>query len=131
MTLITHPIITDPSICIVRSRQHQRPSPEFAALLLPVDPASFHEQHLQPRHPVELHYHNIDEYWWFTAGHPLVTLRTASGVTREFQLGPGDMVATARGVEHTLTAPDELVYFEFNSPLKACPHGGRHLHRTL
>jgi len=110
--------ITDPSICIVRIRQGQRISGALAGMLNPVDPASFHEFRLPANAEVELHYHDYDEYWWFTSGHPLVTLRSPNGRQVQVELGPGDLVACVRGVEHTLWANHELVYFQFSSVLQ-------------
>ncbi|HEY8665711.1 MAG TPA: hypothetical protein VIL86_03555 [Tepidisphaeraceae bacterium] len=107
--------IEDPGICIIRIRAGEKIAPKLAGLLHPVDPATFHEYRLGAHTPVELHYHDFDEYWWFTAGRPRVTLRTPGGVTREFELQPGDLVAAVRGVEHTLWADHELVYFQFSS----------------
>jgi mannose-6-phosphate isomerase-like protein (cupin superfamily) len=107
--------ISDPGICVVRLSRGERVSAELAALLNPVDPASFHEYRLPASTPVELHYHDFDEYWLFTVGNPLVTLRSPSGLTRQFHLGPGDMVTCVRGIEHTLWADHELVYFQYSS----------------
>ena len=126
---IAHPPITDPGICIIHTAKGEHIPESLAKVLLPVHAASFHRVCLQAHHPVELHYHNIDEYWWFVAGNPTVTLRTAGGVKKEYRLGPGDLVATVRGVEHTLDADHELVYYEFNSDLAADPGGGGHLIR--
>ena len=112
--------IEDPSICVVRLRKGERIGGKLAGLLNPVDPASFHEFRLPPDTDVELHYHDVDEYWLFRSGHPTVTLRSPSGTTRQLKLGPGDMVACLRGVEHTLRADHELVYFQFSS----VPQGG-------
>ena len=42
-------------------------------------------------------------------------LRSPSGVVKEFILEPGDMIACVRGVEHTLWADHELVYYQFSS----------------
>lgn len=120
--------ITDPGLCIVRLARGERTSPELRALLNPVDPGSFHEYRLPANTDVELHFHDFDEYWLFTAGHPVVTLRTPAGITREYQLGPGDMVACVRGIEHTLRADHELVYFQFSSVLAGGERGG-HLTR--
>lgn len=108
-------VVQDPSLCIVRLREGQRTSPELARLLKPVDPASFHEYRLPANTEVELHYHDVDEYWLFTSGRPRVTLRCPSGVMTEVTLEPGDMVACVRGVEHTLWADHELVYIQFSS----------------
>jgi mannose-6-phosphate isomerase-like protein (cupin superfamily) len=120
--------ITDPALCIVRLSRGERPSAELRALLSPVDPGSFHEYRLPAHTEVELHFHDYDEYWLFTAGRPMVTLRVPSGVAREYPLEPGDMVACVRGVEHTLRADHELVYFQFSSALRGDERPG-HLTR--
>lgn len=112
--------IQDPLICVAALGNGERVDPELARLLNPVDPASFHEYRLPAGTPVVLHYHDVDEYWLFTSGHPTVTLRSPAGSTREVKLGPGDMVACLRGIEHTLCADHELVYFQFSS----VPRGG-------
>lgn len=109
--------MTDPSLCIVRLGKGERVRAELRALLNPVDPGSFHEYRLPANAEVELHYHDFDEYWLFTQGHPRVTLRSPCGVTRQFYLEPGDMVACVRGIEHTLWADHELVYFQYSSVL--------------
>ncbi len=107
--------IEDPAVCVVRLSQGERVNPVLAALLRPVDPVTFHEYRLPAGTPVELHFHDFDEYWLFTAGTPLVTLRAPSGVTRQCPLEPGDMVACVRGIEHTLWADHELVYYQYSS----------------
>jgi mannose-6-phosphate isomerase-like protein (cupin superfamily) len=112
--------IDDPSVCIVRIRKGERIRGKLAELLNPIDPATLHEYRLPANADVELHYHDVDEYWLFTSGRPAVTLRSASGVKKEFTLEPGDMVACVRSVEHTLRADHELVYFQFSS----VPQGG-------
>ena len=120
--------ITDPLMCIIRSGQGERVSPELAELLNPVDPSTFHLYRLPANTDVELHYHDIDEYWWFVSGHPRVTLRTPDGNRRDFDLGPEDLVACVRGVEHTLWADHELVYHQYSSLPKE-GEGGGHLTR--
>ena len=121
--------IGDPSICVVRLGQGERVSGELAALLNPVDPATFHVYRLPARTDVELHYHDVDEYWSFIQGHPKVTLRSPQGGVREFFLEPGDMVACVRGIEHTLWADHELVYFQYSSVLQGGERPG-HLLRS-
>lgn len=116
--------LPDIDLCIVRTRNGQRVPPELAALLDPVDAATFHEYRLPASTPVELHRHGIDEYWWFTSGRPVITLWTESCGTRRYQLEPGDMVACLRGVAHTLHANEELVYFQFSSVPRPGAHGG-------
>lgn len=107
--------VEDPSICIVHTGRGQRITGELAKLLNPVEPTTFHEYRLKPTATVELHYHDYDEYWWFTQGRPRVTLRAPNGRQIVVDLEPGDMVACVRGVEHTLAADHELVYFQFSS----------------
>ena len=107
--------ISDPLLCVVRMRKGERISDLLAELLNPVNPESLHEYRLPANADVELHYHDYDEYWLFTAGHPQVTLRIPTGVMKTVQLEPGDIVACVRGVEHTLRADHELVYFQFSS----------------
>ena len=122
--------VDDPALCIVRTGRGERVCQELAALLNPVDPSTFHRFRLPANAEVELHYHDVDEYWWFTDGNPIVTLRSPSGAVKELALEPGDMVACVRGVEHTLRADHELVYHQFSS----APTGGErrgHLTRQL
>ena len=107
--------VDDPSICIVRAGRGERVSQELAELLNPVSPASFRQYRLPAHASVELHFHDFDEYWLFTSGTPTVTLRSPTGVVKEFTLEPGDLVACVRGVEHTVWADHELVYYEFSS----------------
>lgn len=113
-------LIEDPSLCIVRTAQGERIGGKLAKLLKPVDPATFHQYRLSAHCAVELHFHDVDEYWWFVSGGPRVTLRNPQGVMMQFELGPGDMVACVRGIEHTLWADHELVYYQFSSK----PEGG-------
>lgn len=87
----------------------------LATLLDPVDMPSMHEYVLPANTFVELHYHDFDEYWLFTEGHPVVTLQLPDGTMKGYHLGPGDLVATLRGVAHTLSADHTLRYFQFSS----------------
>ena len=57
-----------------------------------------------------------------------MTLRTPNGNRRDFDLGPEDLVACVRGVEHTLWADHELVYYQYSSIPKE-GEGGGHLTR--
>jgi mannose-6-phosphate isomerase-like protein (cupin superfamily) len=107
--------ILDPSICIVHTARGQRIEGQLADLLAPVDPKTFHQYRLPAKASVELHYHDVDEYWWFVSGHPRITLRSPAGMVQVFELEPGDMVACVRGMEHTLWADHELVYYQYSS----------------
>lgn len=104
-----------PDLCIIPLRDGKKVPDALAKLLDPVDMTSMHEYVLAAHTPVELHYHDFDEYWLFTEGHPCVTLRLPDGTTGIYHLKPGDLVATLRGVEHTLTADHTLTYFQFSS----------------
>lgn len=107
--------IDDPFVCLVHTGQGGRMSGALAAMLNPVDASTFHQYRLPANADVELHYHDFDEYWWFVSGNPRITLRTPAGVTKTVVLEPGDMVACVRGIEHTLWADHELVYYQFSS----------------
>ena len=110
--------IQDPDICVLHLGAGERVPTELGAVLKPVDPATFHVYRLPAHTDVELHYHDFDEYWAFIEVHPHVALRAPNGARRELDLGPGDMVACLRGVEHTLWADHELVYYQYTSVLE-------------
>jgi mannose-6-phosphate isomerase-like protein (cupin superfamily) len=120
--------VVDPTICIVHLGREQTIGEELAQLLNPVDPTSFHIYRLPANTDIPIHYQDMDEYWFFISGHPKVTLRSANGVLRQFTLEPGDLVATVRGVEHTLWADHELVYYQYTSILNGTERPG-HLTR--
>jgi mannose-6-phosphate isomerase-like protein (cupin superfamily) len=112
---MTRPTLPDPDLCIIHTGEGGRVPPELAALLDPVDPGTLHTYVLPANTEVELHGHDIDEYWWFVEGHPRVTLWTPATGTRDYALGPGDLVALVRGMAHTLRADHPLVYHQFES----------------
>jgi mannose-6-phosphate isomerase-like protein (cupin superfamily) len=96
--------------CVVRLGEGERISRVLEGILDEVDIASIHIYTLSPENPAGLHYHDFDEYWVFMEGATTVTLRSG-GETKQYQLGPGDLVATPKGVEHghspqTLTKDD-------------------------
>ena len=102
--MMDKPVIDNPDLCIVHTRQGERISEALAAVLDPIDAATLHEYVLAAGTPVELHCHDYDEYWWFTSGTPIVTLWTENTGAREYHLQAGDLVACVRGVAHTLRA---------------------------
>lgn len=73
---------------------------------------------------VELHYHDCNEYWIIISGKGICT---TEGDT--YEIGPGDLVLTERGQEHSLVVTEKMnaVYI-----YGVMPPGGRsgHLHRT-
>ena len=78
--------ISDPSLCVVHVGKGERITGLLAELLNPVNSESFHEYRLPANSDVELHYHDYDEYWLFTAGNPKVTLRLPTGITKTIHL---------------------------------------------
>ena len=79
---------------------------------------------VRPDKELELHYHDGDEYWIFFRGRGR---GTSEGV--EYELGPGDMIATGMGYEHGMPATNELVEaVAFETALYGPKRRG-HLHR--
>jgi mannose-6-phosphate isomerase-like protein (cupin superfamily) len=113
--MIEHPVVSNPDLCIVRTHLGERISPELVALLQPVDPGTLHLYRFAEGRTLELHGHDVDEYWWFLGGTPVVTLWTRHAGAREYQVGPGDLVVLVRGMAHTFRADHELVYHQFHS----------------
>lgn len=60
--------------------------------------------HLVVGQEVELHYHNSNEYWVIISGKGICT---TEGDT--YEIGPGDLVLTKKGDEHSLTVTEEMV----------------------
>lgn len=57
---------------------------------------------------VELHYHDCNEYWIIVSGRGICT---TEGDT--YELGPGDLVLTRKGDEHSLVVTEEMVSIYF------------------
>lgn len=74
---------------------------------------------------LELHFHDCNEYWIIVEGKGLAT---SEGV--EYELGPGDMLLTKAGDEHSLVVTEKMVAIYFYGVM---PPGGRtgHLHRDV
>jgi mannose-6-phosphate isomerase-like protein (cupin superfamily) len=73
---------------------------------------------------VELHYHDCNEYWIIVNGKGICT---TEGDT--YEIGPGDLVLTERGQEHSLVVTEEMTAIYYYGIM---PPGGRsgHLHRS-
>ena len=77
-----------------------------------------------PETPLEIHYHDFDEYWFILSGH-------SEGFTDgdAYSLKPGDLVATRTGYEHGIPQPSEkMTGVAFEPQLHAGQRRG-HLHR--
>jgi len=107
--------ITDPAVCLVRLSQGERPSELLASLLNRSIRAPSTSTACRPTRTWSCTFTDFDEYWLFTAGRPRVTLALPDGLTQDYELEPGDMIACVRGVKHTLAADHELRYFQFSS----------------
>ncbi len=72
---------------------------------------------------LELHFHDCNEYWIIIEG---TGVATSEG--RSYDLGPGDMLLTKQGDEHSLLVTEKMVAVYFYGVI---PPGGRigHLHR--
>lgn len=74
---------------------------------------------------VELHFHDSNEYWIIITGSGTAV---SEGVS--YELGPGDMLLTKAGDEHSLVVREKMVAVYFYGKM---PQGGRygHLHRGV
>ncbi len=66
---------------------------------------------------VKLHFHDANEYWIIVHGKGTAT---SEGIT--YELGPGDMLITKAGDEHSLIVTEEMVAVYFYGIM---PLGGR------
>jgi len=117
-------------LCVIRLRKGERISAELADVLDEVNIASIHAFEVPPERPTELHYHDFDEYWLFTGGSTTMTLRLPDGTMKEYEIGPGDLIATPKGVEHGHIPKEAVRGFEFSSKIKPGARGG-HLQRNV
>jgi mannose-6-phosphate isomerase-like protein (cupin superfamily) len=104
--------------CVVRLGLGEKIAPELAATLDPVNIASIRWYKIPTTRPTEMHYHDYDEYWLFTAGETVVRLRLENGTSQEFEVKPGTLIVTPRGVEHAHTPRTEMQGAEWSSVLR-------------
>ena len=69
-------------IYVVRLSDGERVGEAVKPLLDPVDMGSIGHFAVSKDQPTELHYHDYDEYWYFTEGTTTVTLRTSDGTSQ-------------------------------------------------
>ena len=121
-------IITTTDLCVIRLGKGERISEELAGILNEIDIASIHSFAVPPDRPTELHYHEFDEYWLFTEGSTIVTLRLPDGTSKEYKIGPYDLIIKPKGVEHGHIPIETVKGFEFVSKIRqGAKHG--HLYR--
>jgi len=117
-------MLKTPDLCVIRLKKGERMSSELAEILDEVNIASIHAFEVPPERPTELHYHDFDEYWLFTEGTTKVTLRLPDGTMEEYAIGPGDLIATPKGVEHGHIPNEAVKGFEFSSKIRPGARGG-------
>jgi len=117
-------------IYVVKLSDGERVGEAVKSLLDPVDMGSIGHFEVSKDQPTELHYHDYDEYWYFTEGTTTVTLRTVEGTSQSYQIGPGDLVVTPRGVEHGHIPDDTVKGIQWVSVIAPEARRG-HLHREL
>ncbi len=98
----------DTNLCIIRLNDGERVSRALENVLDTPDMTTIGPFVVPKDRPTELHYHDFDEYWYFTEGTTTVTLRTADGQGNSYRVGPGVLVVTPKGVEHG-HMPDDIV----------------------
>lgn len=98
----------DTNHCVIRLDSGERIGDTLGEVLDPPDMTTIGPFRVSKEHPTELHYHDFDEYWYFTDGTTTLTLRTAEGQSTSYNIGPGDLVVTPKGVEHG-HIPDDVV----------------------
>ncbi len=74
---------------------------------------------------VRLHFHDANEYWVIVQGRG-----TATSEGRTYELGPGDMLLTKAGDEHSLVVTEAMIAVYLYGPM---PPGGRfgYLHKGV
>ncbi|SDW89188.1 cupin domain-containing protein [Paenibacillus sp. CF384] len=73
--------------------------------------------HLKVGDVVQLHYHDANEYWIIISGRGNCTTEGDA-----YEIGPGDMVLTKRGDEHSLVVTEDMVAVYIYGIM---PEGGR------
>jgi len=98
----------DTNLCIIRLSNGERVSEALGSILDTPDMTTIGPFTVSKENPTELHYHDFDEYWYFTEGTTTVTLRTVDGQSNSYRIEPGDLVVTPKSVEHG-HIPDDVV----------------------
>ena len=81
----------DTNLCIIQLGEGERVGDTLGKVLDTPDMTTIGAFVVSKENPTELHYHDFDEYWYFTEGTTTVTLRTADGQSESYRVGPGDL----------------------------------------
>ena len=118
------------NLCIIHLGEGERVSRTLGNVLDTPDVTTIGPFTVSKDRPTELHYHDFDEYWFFTEGTTIVTLRTADGQSESYRIGPGDLVITPKGVEHGHIPDDVVKGVQWVSVIHPDARRG-HLHREF
>ncbi len=120
----------EPRMFAVDCGSGERLAGEVARLLDPVAADSLHYWSLAAAQSTELHFHDHDEHWLWTAGRTMITIRLPDGRSERFGIGPGWIVYCVRGVEHGHQPLEDWACYECVGLLRDGARTG-HRHRTL
>ena len=103
----------EPRMFVVSHGAGEKLCPEVQRLLDPVMTDSFHCWNLEKEKAASLHYHDYDEYWAWTKGRTLLSIRLPDGRSDSLEIGPWWIVYCVRGVEHGHTPLEDWGCFEW------------------
>lgn len=116
---------------VVNTGAGERIPDQVQLLLDPLNGASLHAWNLARDKATKLHYHEYDEYWLWTKGRTMLTIRLPDGRSESLEIGPGWMVCCVRGIEHGHQPLEDWGCYECTSLLRPGVREYRHLHREL
>ena len=114
--------------CVVRLGRREKISAELAKVLDPADITGIAWFRIPADRSTEMHYHDYDEYWLFTSGETVVTLRLEDGTSKQYDVSAGTLIVTPRGVEHSHTPRTEVEGYQWCGVLRPGARRG-HLRR--
>jgi mannose-6-phosphate isomerase-like protein (cupin superfamily) len=118
------------NLFVIGLSKGKRISKTLTNTLDPVDIGTISQFIVASENPTELHYHDYDEYWFFTEGKTNVTLRLSDGTKKEFEVGLGDLVVTPKHVEHGHIPYGTVKGIQWTGETKSKARTG-HLYRDL
>ena len=118
----------DTNLCVIHLDAGERIGETLEEALDTPDMTTIGAFTVSKDNPTELHYHDYDEYWYFTQGTTTVTLRTPDGKSTSYNIVPGVLVVTPKGVEHGHIPDDVVKGIQWVSVIHPEARTG-HLHR--
>jgi mannose-6-phosphate isomerase-like protein (cupin superfamily) len=120
-----------PRMFAVNHAVQEKLLPQIAAWLDPTDSGTFHYWDLTKTQMPELHFHDFDEYWIWSKGRTMLTLRLPDGRSDTFEIGPGWIVYCVRGVEHAHKPLEDWACYECISTVRPGTRPGHLLRACL